>query len=251
MTTRRANQSARQAHVVSDADSRQAKATKIERLVGSKLLSDSKRLLEVGTGSGRIADHFARRFGGSMDVYAVDVQDSLTVTGGFQFVQVRGTELPFPDGFFDVVITNHVIEHVGDRDAQLNHLCEISRVLSDHGLVYFAVPNRWSLYEAHFRLPGLSWLPKRLADLYVRIARRGTHYDCTPLGMLGLRRLIADTRTLRGRDVTLLALRETLSIERGDSWLTRTIVRRRWDWILRLVLPVIPTYVFLLRKKAQ
>src|SRR3546814_18814077 len=75
-------------------------------------------------------------------------------------------------------LSNHVIEHVGNADAQRHHLDEIRRVLAPDGVVYFAEPNRWRLVEPHFRLPFLSWLPHTASDRYVRVMGRGSHYDC-------------------------------------------------------------------------
>src|SRR3546814_13212696 len=77
-------------------------------------------------------------------------------------------------------LSNHVIEHVGNADAQRHHLVEIRRVLAPDGVVYFAAPNRWRLVEPHFRLPFLSWLPHPASDRYLRLMCRGIHYDFHP-----------------------------------------------------------------------
>lgn len=45
--------------------------------------------------------------------------------------------LPFPDRSFDVVLANHVLEHVGDDLAAMR---EIRRILSDHGTAILSVP---------------------------------------------------------------------------------------------------------------
>ena len=78
---------------------------------------------------------------------AVDVVDERISDNGYAFQQVSGTQLPFPDQQFDVVISNHVIEHVGEREQKLEHLTEIARVLRPDGMDYLAVPNRWRLVE--------------------------------------------------------------------------------------------------------
>ena len=64
----------------------------------------------------------------------------------------QGVELPFDDARFDVVISNHVIEHVGDEAAQHAHLREIRRVMKADGSAYLAVPNRWMLTELRISL---------------------------------------------------------------------------------------------------
>ena len=68
-------------------------------------------------------------------------------------------DLPWPDGTFDIVYSNAVIEHVGDRDAQKRMAQEIMRV----GKRWFVTtPNRWFPFEFHLRLPLVTWLPGRL-----------------------------------------------------------------------------------------
>lgn len=173
----------RQAHAVLDLPSRRHKAMKIERLLGLGQEGGPHRLLEVGCGSGGISHYFATHPSGQFDVHAVDVKDSRLVTDGFSFQQVSGTDLPYADGFFDIVLSNHVIEHVGDTDAQLHHLHELRRVMKRGGIGYLAVPNRWMLVEPHYRLAFLSWLPESFRSPYLRFFRGIEYYDCRPLTM--------------------------------------------------------------------
>jgi SAM-dependent methyltransferase len=55
-------------------------------------------------------------------------------------------------------------------------LDEVWRVLKPGGICYLAVPNRYWPMEPHYRLLLLSWMPRSLANCYVRLAGRGTHY---------------------------------------------------------------------------
>ncbi|MDE2148835.1 MAG: class I SAM-dependent methyltransferase [Gammaproteobacteria bacterium] len=103
------------------------------------------RILEVGTGGGGIAHYFGTHPTLRCDVTAVDVHDIREIEEGYRFVKVEGVDLPFDDQSFDLVITNHVIEHVGDYDDQLRHLGEIHRVMKVGGSGYLAVPNCWML----------------------------------------------------------------------------------------------------------
>jgi SAM-dependent methyltransferase len=52
-------------------------------------------------------------------------------------VQVNVEEMPFPDGYFDVVLCNHVLEHVGDDRRAMR---EIARVLRPGGWAMLQVP---------------------------------------------------------------------------------------------------------------
>lgn len=236
----------RRPHAVLDGESRVLKARKIARLTDAHLV-ESGTILEVGCGSGAIAHALANLNPVPGRVSAIDVVDNRIIKDGYDFKLVNSTKLPFPDKHFDLIITNHVIEHVGDEHAQLDHLAEIRRVLKDDGLVYLAVPNRWRLVEPHYRLPLLSWFPQTIADIYVRTMGAGNHYDCKPLGPMTARRLFKQSRFL-SRDVTLEALRATLAIEHADRAWTRLINRHVPGWAIRPGMPLVPTFVFLLTK---
>jgi ubiquinone/menaquinone biosynthesis C-methylase UbiE len=55
--------------------------------------------------------------------------------GNVEFVEGEAESLPFPDGSFDVVISNGVIDLVPDKDAVFT---EIARVLTPGGRVQIA-----------------------------------------------------------------------------------------------------------------
>jgi SAM-dependent methyltransferase len=233
---------ARQPHAVLDLPSRGLKALKIERLLRLDARPGALRLLEIGTGSGGIAHWFGTHPTGRYTVDAVDVVDNRLVRDGYRYHAVADTRLPFADGAFDVVLSNHVIEHVGDEAAQRAHLAELRRVLRADGVGYLAVPNRWMLVEPHFRLAFLSWLPRALADRYVRLAGKGTHYDCRPLRLPQLERMLA-AGGLRAENLCVAALREVLAIERPGSWAQRVLARVPDGW-LRPLRAVIPTLIY-------
>ena len=234
-----------QAHAALDAATRHAKARKIEALLQLDARPGPLRLLEVGTGSGWIAHYFASHPSGRFTVDAVDVVDSRQVHAGFRYQDVAGTQLPFADASFDVVVSNHVIEHVGGEPEQLAHRAERRRVLRVDGVGYLAVPNRWMLVEPHFHLPLLSWLPASLADRYVRLAGKGTHYDCRPLRLPQLERML-DASGLRADNVCVAALRATLAIEGTRSGLRKWVARVP-DAVWNRLLPLIPTLIHRVR----
>jgi hypothetical protein len=49
-------------------------------------------------------------------------------------------------------------------------------VLSPTGLVYLGLANKYGVIEPHHRLPFLSWLPRSLADRYIRFVGKGSEY---------------------------------------------------------------------------
>jgi SAM-dependent methyltransferase len=240
-----AEHDSRDPHAVLDLPSRRLKAIKIERLLGLEGRPGPLRMLEIGTGSGGIAHYFATQTNGRYVVDAVDVVDNRLVSEGYAFSLVQDTRLPFADASFDVVLSNHVIEHVGDEAAQRAHLAEIGRVLRPEGLGYLAVPNRWMLVEPHFRLAFLSWLPEFLRSPYVRLAGRGTHYDCRPLTAGRAARLLRGAG-FAPRQQCGSALLMTFELERPRSPLYRGLLRWLPDWLYRALGPIFPTLIYVL-----
>ena len=232
----------RQAHAVTDLVSRQPKALKIERLLGLVPKAEPLQMLEIGTGAGGIAHYFGTHPRLPCKVTAVDVRDNRQVHAGYDYLPVQGVDLPFDDGRFDVVISNHVIEHVGDEEAQLAHLREIRRVMKVDGLAYLAVPNRWMLTEPHYRLAFLSWLPRRWRSPYLRWSGKGSFYDYEPLELRQLERMLAAVG-LTYRNLCIEGWRETFSIERPSHWSNR-LLRRMPDVLLKPLLPIIPTLIY-------
>lgn len=207
----------RRPHAILDLPSREKKAEKIYRLLGlNRSFKAGCRILEIGTGSGGIAHYFAVHQELQCQVYAVDVVDNRKLKEGFHFSLVEDVVLPFDDESFDIVITNHVIEHVGEYDKQFEHLCEVRRVLKPGGLGYLAVPNKWMVVEPHYQLPFLSWMPKNLSSIYVRMMKKGDRYDCTPLSLKALSKLF-NKAGLYKEHLELQALKELRDIEGVSS----------------------------------
>ncbi len=234
-------------HAVLDVPSRRAKAAKLIAVIERTCPLRGARLLDIGTGSGTIAADLAAAAGPDGSVTSVDVTDVRVTRDGYEFVRFDGERLPFDDAGFDVVVSNHVIEHVGDREAQRRHLREIARVLVDGGTAYVAVPHRWQLVENHYRLPLLGWLPRRAADAYMRGARRGERYDCRPLGRRELLTLLTDAG-FDARDATGDLVDVTAEQRAGAAG--RALAAAPW---LRVALrgPLLPTIVGVGRRRRR
>jgi len=238
----------RRPHAVLDLPFRRLKAVKIDHLLNLTSRPQALNLPEIRTGSGGVAHYFANHESLHCEVVVVDAVDQRLLTDGYTFKQVSDTSLPFPDGYFDVVITNHVIEHVGDQLAQRHHLHEVRRVLNDEGVGYLAVPNRWMLVEPHYRLAFLSWLPRPLRTPYLRLMRRGTQYDCEPLPLGRLERLLDDTG-FRYQNMCTQALRETLALE-GGKGVPVSVIARLPNHVLDRLACAIPTLIYRLERQA-
>jgi SAM-dependent methyltransferase len=82
------------------------------------------------------------------------------------------SRLPFADGWFDLVLAVGVVEHLPSRDRH-RFVDEYYRVLARGGhLAVLDTPNRAFPLETHsVGLPGIQWLPPRLAYGYARLLR--------------------------------------------------------------------------------
>jgi 2-polyprenyl-3-methyl-5-hydroxy-6-metoxy-1,4-benzoquinol methylase len=213
-----------------DEQARRKKAAKIIAVVRHALgvsSLDGLRAVDVGCSAGFIADELAlagattsgARFGERVD-----------------FRLARGEDLPFDDGSVDVVVLNHIYEHVVDPEAVV---ADIHRVLRPGGLLYLGVGHRWQVVEPHHRLPFLSWLPRGAADRYLRLAGKGDHYYERYYTPRGLRRLFGAFDVW---DYTLPVLTDPRSFSADDNvptWLERVPTP-----VLAAARPLAPTYVW-------
>ena len=162
---------------------------------------NGKRILDFGCGNGAQTAFFADQ---NCDIYAVDIhQSDLDIFSEYLSshdinnihpVYYPGRHLPFEDGYFDMVISYEVLEHVQDEGLAM---AEINRVLKTGGEVIISVPNKAWIFETHGanlpflswnRVPFFSWLPRVLhsrwakARIYSKrqILRLMSKYDFKP-----------------------------------------------------------------------
>lgn len=132
------------------------------------------------------------------------------------YVNGSALEMPFPAESFDVVTAWNVLEHVPDLEAVLR---ESARVLRPGGELFIVAPNYASFRrEAHYQVPWLPLLPRRLAARYLSALGRdprffvdGIHYR-TMTGMRrALRRSGFVTRVLEPSSIGKLAAVDEIS----------------------------------------
>jgi 2-polyprenyl-3-methyl-5-hydroxy-6-metoxy-1,4-benzoquinol methylase len=89
-------------------------------------------------------------------------------------VNGQGEFLPFKNRSVDVVFCYHVIEHVFDPDALIR---ELRRIILPGGRVFISLPNRWTPYDTHYRLWGINYLPRSLANKIIHLFGRDKGND--------------------------------------------------------------------------
>lgn len=148
--------SSEKTHGFSSNRNRRSKAKKIKTILDEhlKIIPEHRLLaLDIGTGNGEIAHYLGDYF----SVISVDVNDHRLLADNFSFL-IANEALPFAADTFDIVISNHVIEHVNDAK---QHITEIHRVLKPQGWFYLATPNRLWPWEVHYRVPLAHYLPAK------------------------------------------------------------------------------------------
>jgi SAM-dependent methyltransferase len=158
-------------------------------------LHQRSRVLDVGAGWGAITMAIAPEVG------VVVAADDMVDRARFLAIRARqlglhnvvpvatpAQEVPFPDGTFDLVILNGVLEWVGvsrvmknPRDVQRLVLRTLARKLAPGGRLYLAIENRWGYHyfmgtpDDHTKIRGTNLMPRWLANQVTK-AKTGREY---------------------------------------------------------------------------
>jgi SAM-dependent methyltransferase len=119
-------------------------------------LDSQTRILDLGCGAGLMVKAGRERgydfFGAGYQLYDAHEPASpeLIEQGVLRQITDPPYRLPFDDGFFDVVISDQVFEHVMDYPGTIR---EIHRVLKPGGAFMHVFPSKYSLIEPHVKVP--------------------------------------------------------------------------------------------------
>lgn len=180
------------------------KARVIAHLCGEYLTGEAVAA-DLGAGTGIIRAELEKET--SNPLFGLEIDASFIVDRE-RMVLGDVRRIPFADESLDFALLNHVYEHVPDPRRLFE---EAYRVTRPGGAVYVTAGNRLAVMEPHYRLPLLSWLPRRAAGAYLRMTRRGTTYD----------------------DITFLTYRPLMRLMRGAGFLVRDITEQAIDDLIR------------------
>ena len=234
-----------------DCSSRARKAEKILAILRDYLGADLSGLtcLDLGCYAGlisqQLAQEMAQVMGLDIDLGALSAGQQQVESDNLEFVQATAECLPFGDACFDVVICAQVYEHAPDPEGMM---VEIWRVLKDDGVCFFSGPNKLEFTEKHYHLPMLHWLPAPLADAYLRLTGKGTHYDVSPRTYWQLRWML---RRFEIIDYTTAILQEPERYSCTDEIPSSSWIRRIPGWVWERLIWVLPNYNWVLVKKGD
>jgi hypothetical protein len=114
-----------------------------------------------------------------------------------------------PDGSFDVVFSNSVIEHLETLERQAAMAAEVRRLAPAY---WVQTPNFWFPVEPHFLTPAWHWLPVGLRVEMLRRRRWGWRGPCPDEDRA--RALVREVRLMRGPELRRLFPDATLERER-------------------------------------
>ncbi len=141
------------------------------------------RVLENGCGVGMYLEHM-QPFGGELTGLEYDFPRAAEARRRSERVLcAAGERLPFPDDYFDLILSHEVIEHVQDDRLAVQ---EMVRTLKPGGRIVLFCPNRGYPFETHgiywqgrYRFgnkPLVNYLPRPVRDRlapHVRVYTRG------------------------------------------------------------------------------
>jgi ubiquinone/menaquinone biosynthesis C-methylase UbiE len=209
--------------------------------------TQSLNCLDIGCSSGIITsllgNHFQMSIGMDIDQEAIEYAQNHSSSPRAQFLIADSMALPFHNNSMDVIVCNHIYEHVPQAKQMMD---EVYRVLKEDGLCYFSAGNKYMIIEGHYRLPFLSWLPKSFAHLYLNLAGKGEFYYEQHLSFGGLKKLVGKFQVY---DYTLSIIRNPKKFFATDIFDTQTFLYRWIRWVAPYLYPWIPTYIWILTKK--
>src|SRR5579872_2595885 len=102
-------------------------------------------VLDLGAGSGSF--HTDR---GDLTIVRLDLEIRAAREPGC-YVAADAARMPFASSSFDLIVSNHSLEHFPELEPAL---AEVGRVLRPDGMLYVAVPNATTLTDSIYRWMG-------------------------------------------------------------------------------------------------
>lgn len=177
-----------------------------------------------------------------IDIKALEYGKNNNYADNIVYEQGDAMNLRFKDQSLDIVVCNQVYEHVPDSKRLMS---EIYRVLKTNGVCYFGASNKYIFIEQHYNLPFLSWFPKRISNIYLKLMKKGSIYYENLLSYFGLKKLFHDFLVT---DYTIDVINRPDKFCATDIIKKGSFVSKIPKSFLRGIEPMLPGYIFVLKK---
>ncbi len=240
----------RQSPILLDYDYKKPKIDKMLAILrASGAISDDTQkhlAIDVGCSGGFftsvISPYFEEVLGVDIDMPALKIADNNKSNHNLLYIAGDSLQLPLPDKSVDLLICNHVYEHVPDPQMMFS---DILRVLKDDGVCYLGAASRWIIMEPHYHLPFLSWMPKSMANIYMRLFNRGQYYYENLTTCAGIKQM---TKNFQVDDYTLKIISNPDFFHARDMIPKNGIISKIPMWVWKLCYGILPTYILILRR---
>lgn len=203
-------------------------------------------LLDIGSSTGIMTNEYAKHFknviGVDLDRTAVDYSIKQYRRENLKFICFPIEEADLPSSSFDIITCSQIYEHV-PSDKKLME--EILRLLKPGGVCYFAAVNRFKVIEPHYRLPFLSYLPKKAANIYIKMFTNHNFYYENLKSLRNLKKLVSKFETI---DYTLKVIKNPSRYSADDMLKEKTLKYYIFNLIAKFFYFMVPTYIWILKK---
>ena len=230
-----------------DQKSRIKKAQKTLSVLKDFLTETSNlNLLDIGCSSGIMTREYANHFkfvtGIDLDHRAIEFAKKNIKESNIKFLLTPIEESGFEDETFDVITCSHIYEHVPSDIVLME---KIYRLLKPGGVCYLAAANKYNIIEPHYKLPFLSYFPKKIADIYIRLFTDEKEYYEKHRSLRGLKKLVFKFKIY---DYTLKIIKYPSKFSAEEMIKERTFKYYLYNLISFFGYFIIPTYVWILEK---
>lgn len=143
-------------------------------------LTLKRPVLDIGCGEGLFAKMiFEGQIDTGIDPDARELQRARELNAYHELIECKGDKIPKPDGSYETIFSNSVLEHIPDLKPVLH---EAHRLLSPSGRLYFTVPSsnfdRFTVINSVLNSLGLTGLALRYRKFFNKFWQ---HYHYYPL----------------------------------------------------------------------
>jgi len=230
-----------------DQDSRVKKAKKTLSVLSDYFGNISNlKLLDIGASTGIMTNEYAKYFknvvGIDIDTKAIKYAKNNFNRENIEFIASPIEESNLDNASFDVVTCSHIYEHVPSAEVLLENIFE---VLKPGGVCYFAAGNRFQIIETHYRLPFLSYFPKKIANKYISLFTSHDEYYENLKSYRNLKKLVKKFEVV---DYTIKIMRNPSKYSADDMLNENTVKYYFVNFLATLGYFFIPTYIWILKK---